>query len=170
MTQTISMAVIALFPILTVFGASTDFFTMTIPNRLTLGLAAAGLAALALAAPGWAVFGWHLAAAAVVFAGGFALFAAGWMGGGDVKFASAVALWLGWGQLVDFALAFSIYGGVLTLLVLITDRALAPLPALRIGFLARFPERRQVPYGIALAAAGLHLFPATPWFAILFGH
>mgnify|MGYP003337190022 CR=1 FL=1 len=24
--------------------------------------------------------------------------------------------------------------------------------------------------GVALAAAGLHLFPATPWFAILFGH
>lgn len=170
MTQSLSMAVIALFPLLALVGASTDFFTMTIPNRVTLGLAAAGLAALALAAPGWAVFGWHLAAAAVVFAGGFALFSAGWMGGGDVKFASAVALWLGWSHLLDFALAFSIWGGVLTLLVLVADRALQPLPALRIGFLATFPQRRQVPYGIALAAAGLHLFPSTPWFAVLFGH
>lgn len=170
MTQSLSMAVIALFPVLALLGASTDFFTMTIPNRVTLGLAAAGLVALALAAPGWAVFGWHVAAAAVVFAAGFALFAAGWMGGGDVKFASALALWLGWEHLLDFALAFSIWGGVLTVLVLVTDRALAPLPALRIGFLASFRERRQVPYGIALAVAGLHIFTATPWFATLFGH
>ncbi|MBV5266824.1 A24 family peptidase [Pinisolibacter aquiterrae] len=169
MTQTLSMIVIALFPILTALGAATDFLTMTIPNRITLGLFAAGLAALALAAPGWEVVGWHLASAALIFVGGFALFALGWMGGGDVKFASAIALWLGWGHLLDFALGFSIYGGILTVVVLITDRALAPLPALRVGFLARFPEHRHVPYGIALTAAALHLFPSTAWFAVLMG-
>lgn len=169
MTQTLSLVVIAFFPILTALGAATDFLSMTIPNRITLGLFAAGLVALALAAPGWETVGWHLAAAGVIFAGGFALFAMGWMGGGDVKFASAIALWIGWGHLLDFALSFSIYGGLLTVVVLITDRALAPLPALRVGFLVRFPEHRHVPYGIALTAAGLHLFPSTSWFSAFLG-
>ena len=35
------------------------------------------------------------AAAALVFAGGFGFFAAGWVGGGDVKLAAVAALWLG---------------------------------------------------------------------------
>lgn len=167
MTHVLLTILIATFPILLAFGASTDFFTMTIPNRLTLGLFGAGVLALAVTAPGWAAVGWHVAAAIVVFAAGFALFAMGWMGGGDVKFASAIALWLGWEHLLEFALGFSIWGGVLTVLVLITDRLLAPVPTLRIGFLADFPQHRHVPYGIALTAAGLQLFPTTPWFALL---
>jgi prepilin peptidase CpaA len=167
MPHLLSTIVIAAFPILLAFGASTDFLSMTLPNRLTAGLFAAGLAALALAQPGWAVVGWHLAAAVTVFFGGFALFTMGWMGGGDVKFATAIALWLGWGHVLDFVLGFSIYGGLLTVAVLLLDRALTPLPALKIGFLAGFSTHRHVPYGIALAAAGLHIFPSTPWFAML---
>lgn len=169
MPHVLSTIVIAAFPILLALGASTDFLSMTLPNRLTAGLFAAGLAALALVQPGWAVFGWHVAAAAVVFFGGFSLFAMGWVGGGDVKFASAVALWLGWGHMLDFVLGFSIYGGLLTVAVLILDRALAPLPALRVGFLADFAQHRHVPYGVALAAAGLHIFPSTSWFTVLAG-
>lgn len=167
MTHALLTIVIVMFPILVVFGAAYDFLTMTIPNRLTFGLAVAGAVALALTAPGWAEAGWHVAAAALVFACGFGLFAMGWMGGGDVKFASAIALWLGWDQTLDFALGFSIYGGLLTLAVLAADRVLTPLPNLRVGFLADFPQHRHVPYGIALTAAALHLFPSTSWFALL---
>ena len=112
MTKPLLFVVIALFPLLSVYGAATDFFTMKIPNRLTLALFALGVAALALAAPGWTTVGWHFAAAGVILAGGFAFFAMGWMGGGDVKFATAIALWLGWGHLMDFVLAFSIWGGL----------------------------------------------------------
>lgn len=169
MTHALLVVVIALFPVLTALGAATDFLTMTIPNRVTLGLFAAGLVALAATAPGWTEAGWHLAAAGLVFVAGYALFAMGWMGGGDVKFATAIALWLGWGHLLDFALGFSIYGGLLTVTVLIADKALTPLPALRVGFLVKFPEHRHVPYGIALTAAALQLFPTTTWFAAFTG-
>lgn len=167
MIHVLGLVVVALFPILTAFGAATDFLTMTLPNRLTLGLFALGLAALAIAAPGWAEVGWHLAAAVVVFACGFGLFAMGWMGGGDVKFAAAIALWLGWGNLLDFALGFSIWGGVLTVVTLVGDRLLTPVPALKIGFLAQFSQHRHVPYGIALAVSALQIFPSTPWFSLL---
>lgn len=167
MFQAFAVFVIALFPVIAALGAATDFLTMTLPNRLTGALFVAGLAALAVAQPGWTVVGWHLAAAGLVFAFGFGFFAMGWMGGGDVKFATALALWLGWGQLLEFALGFSIFGGLLTVATLVADKALQPLPALRVGYLARFPEHRHIPYGVALAAAGLVVFAHTPWMAML---
>ncbi len=169
MVHLLGLAVIASFPVLTAFGAATDFLTMTLPNRLTLGLFALGVVALAITAPGWAAVGWHVAAAALVFACGFAVFAMGWMGGGDVKFAAAIALWLGWDNLLEFALGFSIWGGVLTVATLAADRLLEPVPALKIGFLAQFSEHRHVPYGVALAVSALLVFPSTPWFARLIG-
>lgn len=169
MIHVLELVVFGLFPVLVAFGAATDFLTMTLPNRLTLGLFALGAAALAIAAPGWESASWHVAAAAVCFACGFGLFAMGWVGGGDVKFATAIALWLGWGNLLDFALAFSIWGGVLTVAALAGDRLLAPIPALKVGFLAEFSRHRHVPYGVALAVAALQIFPATPWFARLIG-
>lgn len=166
MSQVVLMAVVLVFPLLVVWAAVTDFMTMTIANRISVGLAVAGLLALALTAPGWPAIGAHLGAAGTVFAVGFACFAFGWMGGGDVKFATAVALWLGWGQLLEYAVTFSVYGGLLTLLALFSDRVLDPLPALKVGFLARFQEHRRVPYGIALSVAALQIFPATPWMRV----
>ncbi len=163
MSQMMLAAVVALFPILVVYAAATDFFTMTIANRVTGGLLLAGVVALAMTRPGLTEVGLHLAAAALVFALGFFCFARGWMGGGDVKFAAAVAFWLGWDQVFDFALGFSIFGGLLTFAVLAVNRALAPVPALKIGFLVHFDEHRRVPYGLALSAAAMMVFPQTPW-------
>jgi len=166
MSQLVLTMLVLVFPVLVVWAAVTDFMTMTIANRISVGLALAGLLALAVSAPGWPAVGAHLAAAALVFAVGFACFAMGWMGGGDVKFATAVALWLGWGHLLDYAVTFSVYGGLLTLLALFSDRVLDPLPALKVGFLARFQEHRRVPYGIALSAAALQIFPETVWMRV----
>ena len=163
MTQILSMAVVAVFPVLVIWAAIADFMTMTIANRVSVGLFLAGLVALVVTGTPLAEFGAHLGAAALVFAVGFACFAMGWMGGGDVKFASAVALWLGWGHLLDYAVTFSVYGGLLTLLTLFSDRVLDPLPVLKVGFLARFQEHRRVPYGIALSIAALQIFAETPW-------
>jgi prepilin peptidase CpaA len=166
MSQVALTMVVLVFPILTIWAAVTDFMSMTIANRISLGLAAAGLLALVLGAPSWEAFGGHFAAAGLVFAVGFTCFAMGWMGGGDVKFATAVALWLGWGHLLDYAVTFSVFGGLLTLLALFSDRVLDPLPALKVGFLARFQEHRRVPYGVALSAAALQIFPETVWMRV----
>jgi prepilin peptidase CpaA len=163
MTQVVSAAVVLVFPVLVVWAAVTDFMTMTIANRVSIGLFLAGLVALALSGVPLAVFGAHFGAAALVFAIGFACFALGWMGGGDVKFAAAVVLWLGWEHLLDYAVTFSVYGGLLTLLALFSNRVLDPLPVLKVGFLAGFHEHRRVPYGVALSAAGLQIFAETSW-------
>ncbi|MEJ1159575.1 A24 family peptidase [Prosthecomicrobium sp. N25] len=160
MLEAVTMVV---FPLLLAYAAATDFLTMTIANRVSLLLIAFFAILAPFAGLGLAAVGWHLAAGLAVFAVGYICFALGWMGGGDVKFGAAIALWLGWGQLMDFALLFSVFGGLLTVLTLVVSRLIRPLPLLQVGFLAEFPEKRTVPYGIALAAAGLFLYPGTPF-------
>ncbi|MBS0249117.1 MAG: prepilin peptidase [Proteobacteria bacterium] len=155
---------LALFPTLMAFAASSDLLTMTISNRLSLALTA-GFAVLALTTGmPLAAIGMHVAAAAAVLVVGFIFFSQGWIGGGDAKLFAATALWFGFDHLLDYATYASIFGGVLTL-VLLQFRKL-PLPAV----LARQPwimrlheERGGIPYGIALAAAALIIYPKTGW-------
>src|SRR5690606_7578768 len=91
-----------MFPALMAFAASSDLFTMTISNRLSL-LLAAGFVLLAIATGmSLAEIGLHLAAAAMVLVVAFGLFSQGWIGGGDAKLAAATALWFGFDYLLDY--------------------------------------------------------------------
>ena len=108
----------------------------------------------------------HSAAAAAVLAVVFVFFTRGWIGGGDAKLAAATALWLGFAHLADYLFYASLLGGALTLLI-IQFRAL-PLPRVFVG--REWAERLHrsdggVPYGIALAAAALIVYPQTEWMA-----
>jgi len=151
------------FPLIVAYAAVTDFFTMTIANRVSIALVIAFCVLAPVSGMSWHVAGLSLLGALVVFAVGFCCFAIGWVGGGDVKFATAVSLWLGWNHLFEYLVLFSLYGGLLTIIVLALNRLLEPLPILQIGFLSRFSEHRRVPYGIALAGAALQIYPTTLW-------
>jgi prepilin peptidase CpaA len=153
-----------LFPALMAFAASSDLFTMTISNRVTLVLIG-GFLALALVS-GMPVHDMliHVGAAAAVLSVTFVFFARGWIGGGDAKLAAATALWLGFDHLVAYALYASIFGGILTL-AMIRFR-LMPLPAALAEqeWVKRLHKLDGgVPYGIALAAAALLIYPDTAW-------
>ena len=107
-----------LFPAMMAFAASSDLFTMTISNRVTLVLVG-GFFALALASgmSGADILS-HVGAAAAVLAVTFVFFARGWIGGGDAKLAAATALWLGFDHLMAYLLYASIFGGILTLMMI----------------------------------------------------
>src|SRR4051812_38989776 len=115
-----------LFPALMAFAASSDLFTMTISNRVTLVLVA-GFFVLALYSGMdlHAVMS-HAGAALAVLAVAFVFFARGWIGGGDAKLAAATALWLGFDHLLPYLLYASIFGGILTLAVLRFRQMLLP--------------------------------------------
>ncbi|MGA9430289.1 MAG: prepilin peptidase, partial [Xanthobacteraceae bacterium] len=103
-------------------------------------------------------------AAAAVLAVAFVCFARGWIGGGDAKLAAATALWLGFANLFTYLVYASLLGGALTLLI-VQFRTL-PLPRLLAG--REWAERLHsqgagVPYGVALAAAALLVYPQTVW-------
>ena len=157
-----------LFPALMAFAASSDLFTMTISNRVSLALTG-GFFALALLTgmSGGDILS-HSGAGLMVLAITFGFFAFGWIGGGDAKLAAATALWLGFDHLLVYAVYASIFGGILTLLI-IKFRVL-PLPQAmaRQAWVQRLHESNGgVPYGIALAAAALVVYPHTSWMQAL---
>jgi prepilin peptidase CpaA len=161
MTEAIKLL---LFPAMMAFAASSDLLTMTIPNRVAL-IMVGGFALLALTT-GMSLeqLALHAGAGLLVLCLTFGFFARGWIGGGDAKLAAATALWFGFEHLMEYALYGSIFGGVLTL-ALLQYRAM-PLPGLLVG--RAWAERLHqpkggVPYGIALAAAAMVVYPNTPW-------
>jgi prepilin peptidase CpaA len=159
--------VAAVFPGLMALSASTDLMTMTIPNAIPLALALGYLAlAAALGVPPETV-ALGLSCGLAMLAAAFFLFWRNWIGGGDAKLAAAIALWLGWGAIADFALSASICGGLLTLGILALRMQPLPEALARRAFIARLTcPGAGVPYGVALAVAGLIQFPRSPvWLA-----
>ncbi len=150
------------FPLLMIFAALADLFTMTIPNRVSLVLIAAYLLlALYLRLP-LATVGLHLSCGLAMLALTFTMFQMGWIGGGDAKLAAATALWLGWPSLFEYGLAASLFGGALTVAILALRHYDLPEKLLSVGFIAKLAEKNGgVPYGIALALAGLMIYPHT---------
>lgn len=146
-----------LFPVAMAWAASSDLLTMRISNKLILFLVASFvIVALILQLP-LQQWGSHLAAGLLALTIGFALFAFGWIGGGDAKLAAATALWLGFGQgALHYLVYVGLLGGVLTLAILgLRNMPLTPFLA-RYRWLERLHDRKQgVPYGIALALAGM---------------
>ena len=132
-----------LFPALMAFAASSDLFTMTISNRVSLVLVGGFVLLAALSGMSAADVLSHAGAAACVLVVTFGFFARGWIGGGDAKLAAATALWLGFDHLADYLLYASLLGGALTLL-LIQFRAL-PLPRCWSAAMGRAPapQRRR---------------------------
>jgi prepilin peptidase CpaA len=153
-----------LFPALMAFAASSDLFTMTISNRLTLALVA-GFGALALmTGMSPAAMLDHAGAAFLVLVVSFVLFARGWIGGGDAKLAAATALWLGWPHLFDYVLYASLLGGALTVALLQFRKFTLPVPVATMEWVERLHRPGGgVPYGIALAASALLVYPSTAW-------
>lgn len=153
-----------LFPALMTAAAISDMLTMTISNKLSLLLVACFFVfALFLGMPAGQI-GMHILAALVILLAGFVCFAFGWVGGGDAKLAAATALWLGWNQIVEYILLTSILGGGLTLALLALRALPLPVSLARQSWMQRLREPRGgIPYGIALAMAGLFVYPHTVW-------
>ena len=155
-----------LFPALMAFAASSDLLTMTISNRVSLILLGGFVPLAAMTGMGAADMISHLSAGCVVLVATFGLFARGIIGGGDAKLASAAALWLGFDHLLPYLLFASLLGGALSV-GLIWFR-MAPLPErlAHHAWVARLHAKEAgVPYGVALAAAALAVYPDTAWMA-----
>jgi prepilin peptidase CpaA len=159
-----------LFPALMAYAACSDLVSMTISNRVSLILIA-GFFMLAFAiGMSLAVLTAHIGAGALVLVVSFVFFTRGWIGGGDAKLAAATALWLGFDYLLAYLIYASLFGGLLTFALLQIRNV--PLPALLSG--QTWAERLHrkdsgVPYGIALAAAALVIYPETIWMRSIAG-
>lgn len=163
------IVMLGIFPFAMAYGAASDLVSMTISNRLCLFLVGSFALCAALLGLSLVEIGWHLATGGLVLLVAFGMFAAGWIGGGDAKFAAATALWFGFDQLMPYLTVAGLLGGVLTMGVLMLRSR--PLPALveTWPWLRRLHAANEgVPYGIALAFAALLILPETAiWHAAI---
>lgn len=163
-------AALILFPLLMAYAAWSDLFTMTISNLVSLALVGIFLVMASATHMGTAdlVLG-HMSAGLAVLCLTFLFFARGWIGGGDAKLAASTAVWLGWSNLLDYGFAASLLGAGLTLAILFMRQRILPGFLMDRAWIARLhASGNGVPYGIALAVAGLALYPDTAlWHAVI---
>ncbi len=161
------MSTIALlfFPLAMAFAASSDLLTMRISNKLVLLLAAGFVAMALLVELPLQQFAMHVLCAFIVLVVAFAMFAMRWIGGGDAKLAAATTLWLGFGLTLPYLVYTALLGGALTLLILMLRRMPLNPVITRFAWLNRLHDPKQgVPYGIAMAIAGLITYSNTAIF------
>jgi prepilin peptidase CpaA len=151
----VHLLVMALFFGLLAVAVLTDLEALRIPNRLCLALVGI-YPAHVLASPVTPDWPGALMLAVAVFAAGLVPFAAGWVGGGDVKLMAATALWAGPASFSLLVLVTSVVGGVIAALMLSELR----FTVARVAETAGFAEvrdivlGRSIPYGVAIAAGG----------------
>jgi len=164
------LLILTIFPGAMVWAAATDLFTMTVPNRLALALVACFFVVATLAGLGWYAVGLQVALALAALAVTFILFSFGWIGGGDAKLFAATCLWLGPEAIFSYSVYVALIGCGLTLLLLLWRGLPLPMMLTSQSWLVRLHSPEEgVPYAIALGAAGLLVYPATPFMAALGG-
>ncbi len=127
-----------------VTAAVTDIRRRQIDNWLNAGIVlAAPLYWWASGLSLWPGVGWQLGLAGLTLVLTATLFAMRWMGGGDVKLLTALALWITPTWFLKLVLMMALLGGLLTLV----------LGAWHVA--RRRRDRLAIPYGVAIAAAGL---------------
>ena len=147
--------IVAAFPVGAIAAALSDAATFTIPNRLTIAIAAAFFpVALILGLPVQTI-GACAAVGVLALVVGVGLFAMNWCGGGDAKLLAACALWLGVPAVLPFLFAMSVVGGILALILVVGRKTNLG------GFLAAgwaWLERRMAPLleRLRKALAGPH--------------
>lgn len=166
----VNLLIITIFPAAMAFAAVNDLFSMTVPNWISLMLVA-GFAMLAPAVGlSWSGLGIHVALGVGALVVTFAMFAFGWIGGGDAKLFAATCLWMGPEGTLLYAIYASLLGGLLTVLIIVFRSVPLPATLYSRGWLLRLHDSKEgVPYGIALAAAALMIYPQTPFMAALGG-
>ncbi len=157
LTSLAAMAAAAL-PVLLVWAGAVDIFTGSIPNPVVLAIAACFVVFAGVTGIGAGQLFAHLACAAAVLTGGFVLFSKGLIGGGDAKLLAGAALWFSFDSILPFLAGVALAGGVLTLAYLAVN-------ALRTQLGAASARPKTIPYGAAIAAGALAVFPE--WFAAI---
>lgn len=152
----------AIFPALVIVAALKDATSFTIPNWISLALVAA-FAPVALACGvTLSEIGLAFGVGAAALLAGMAMFAMGWIGGGDAKLLAASALWLGWPAVLPFVVVTALCGGALAVgLLALRSARLRPLAILGPAWVGRLATPgAAAPYGVAICAGALATFPS----------
>lgn len=159
-----------IFPAIMFTAAFMDLFSMTIPNRISLLLLAAFCVAAPFSGLSWHSLMMHAGVGAAMLAVSVVLFAFRLFGGGDAKLLAASALWIGPDHVLPYLATVAIFGGLLSVGIVLYRSMIphfavvmaAPSWALRL----HAPDC-GIPYGLAISAAAVTVYPATVLFRAL---
>lgn len=133
-------------------AAVSDFRRLLIPNLYSVVVIVLFVPAYLLVPEAFGHWTHHLMAAGIMLVIGFFLFVVKLFGGGDAKFATAVALWLGVKGLLPFVLYMTICGGVLGVAGLYIAKKKPFKTIGKGGWIDQLQQgRNAIPYGIAIA-------------------
>lgn len=157
--------------LLTLVGAAMiaaavyDAATLTIPNWISLLLLALFPLVAFSAGLSWTEAGLHAAVGFGALLAGIALFATGTIGGGDAKLFAVLALYVGAPWFGAYVFSVALAGGALAC-VLLAARWAAQFDIYgRLTWLHHLVKSGAgIPYGVAIAAAGLFVLPTTDLF------
>lgn len=140
----ITLCLVALLAILMVVAAISDLRSRTISNRLNSAIALFAIPFwLASGLAPWPDIPIQFGAALAVFLVFVGMFAVGAMGGGDVKMIGAVMLWIPLPLFMPTLTVMAVAGGILSAVMLVRIK------------MRPSDKPVEVPYGVAIAAAGL---------------
>lgn len=157
----IEQSLLLAFPFIMLCAAMMDVLTMRIANALSIGLVALFLMLAPVAGMSAQQVLMHLGVGAVVLIANMLLFHLRLVGGGDAKLLSAAALWIGYEQLAPFLVWVTIFGGALALALLTYRRMPAGALSLPAWALRLHKQGEGMPYGVAIAAGALLVYPMT---------
>lgn len=150
-----------IFPFVMLYAAVNDILSMRIANVVSVGLAAAFVVVALVAGMPPEQILVHVGVGLAVLLANMLLFHMRLVGGGDAKLLAAAAMWVGYDQLVPFIVYVTIFGGVLALVLLAYRRL--PVDALPLpDWASRLHQPGEgMPYGVAIAAGALIVYPLT---------
>ena len=162
MNKTLLMMFALIFVCSVLYAMISDFSRLRIPNIVSIVLVGA-FAVFALLGGAGNVWP-NLLLASAVLVTLFAFFAMGWLGAGDVKLLSALMLWAGPAQGVQFVVLFAIFGGIFAAGLLALRLMLPYYPILSeipvMSKFSRWARNGLCPYGIPIGVAALCVAPS----------
>ncbi len=166
----LELAVLTVLPGAVAFAAAMDLLTMRIPNRISLAMVLAFFPLALLGGMNAGDMAGHVGTGLLMLLVGVLLFIPGWFGGGDAKLMAAIGLWIGPENLVLYLFCVAMAGGMIA--AAFCSVRSVPLPRVLLGEAWALRLHRHdsgIPYGLALAAGALLVYPQTAWFTGLAG-
>lgn len=165
----LAFLVVIIFASTMLVASYKDATTMTIPNWVSLALIAGFVVITPFLWQGLSVFGTHILVGLTFFAVGFAMFAFGWLGGGDAKLMAATAFWWQWPDAILYVFYTTLAGGVLAA-ILMLGRRFIPARVLTSSWTYQmFKDQKKMPYGLALSFGALATLPQSHIFMAALG-
>jgi len=163
--MTTALILLAPFIILLLLAAAWDLASYTIPNWIQLALLIAFAVFAVAVHMSIGRIAMHLLVGIAALAFSILLFSFGRLGGGDAKLFTCAALWLGFPDVLQYALATAIIGGALALALLALRRSPLPAAFATQPWISRLSAPSAgIPYGVALAAGAFVVLPYTEIF------